>query len=66
MWLFAFALYLPSFATLMLTVGVSWSIHLWLGSCVLAGLTGYFLSYLVAPPQLPPVAAGEQGKQGVS
>ncbi len=55
--LFAFAvptiLYLLYFLTLALTTGVNWTIHLWLGSTVVAGLTGLFLSYLLIPPQLP-------------
>jgi hypothetical protein len=55
--LFAFAvptvLYLLYFLTLELTTGVNWSIHLWLGSTVVAGITGYLLTYLLVPPALP-------------
>jgi hypothetical protein len=32
---------------------IIWSIHLWLGSCVMAGIVGLVLSYLLAPPQGP-------------
>jgi len=55
--LFAFAvpavLYLLYFLTLSLTTGVYWTIHLWLGSTAVAGITGWFLSYLLVPPRLP-------------
>jgi hypothetical protein len=54
---FAFAvplvLYLSFFLTLALIGTISWSIHLWLGSCVMAGITGLMLSLLLAPPQGP-------------
>jgi hypothetical protein len=60
--LFAFAvptvLYLLYFLALTLTTGVNWTIHLWLGSTVVAGITGYALSYLLVPPMMP----GEQGE----
>lgn len=55
--LFAFAvpamLYLLYFLTLKLTTGVNWSIHLWLGSTVVAGIVGCLVSYLVVPPVIP-------------
>ena len=38
-----FALY---FATLMMTGGIGWSIHLWLGAIVIAGVIGLFLDEL--------------------
>ncbi|HEY7123220.1 MAG TPA: hypothetical protein VH540_04670 [Ktedonobacterales bacterium] len=54
---FAFAvpaiLYLAVFLTAMLTGPVYWSIHLWLGSVVMAGVVGLSLSYLLVPPQEP-------------
>ncbi len=60
--LFAFAvpvvLYLLYFLTLTFTTGVHWTIHLWLGSTVVAGITGWFLSYLLLPPQVPGEQAG--------
>jgi hypothetical protein len=46
-------LYLCFFLTLMLTDTVAWSIHLWLGSCVMAGGVGLMLSFLLAPPRGP-------------
>lgn len=41
------------FVGVALTKGVWWSVHLWTGSIVLAGLTGWLTSYLVAPPLAP-------------
>ncbi|KPV54413.1 hypothetical protein SE17_03905 [Kouleothrix aurantiaca] len=43
-------LYTLYFLTLMLTVGIAWSTHLWVGAIVLAGIVGLLLSYLVLPP----------------
>jgi Tol biopolymer transport system component len=55
--LFAFAMpavfYGMYFVTLLLTTGIGWSIHLWLGSIVLAGMVGWLLSYVLLPPQAP-------------
>ncbi|GAC1342421.1 MAG: hypothetical protein NVS4B7_01760 [Ktedonobacteraceae bacterium] len=55
--LFAFLvptiLYIFYFLDLTLTDGIVWSIHLWLGSCILAGVVGLVLSYLLVPPQGP-------------
>ncbi len=54
---FAFAvptvLYLCFFLTLALIATISWSVHLWLGSCVMAGVVGLMLSFLLVPPQGP-------------
>jgi len=33
--------------------GLWWQIHMWLGAPFLAGITGFFLSFLVAPPAIP-------------
>lgn len=53
--LFAFAapaaFYLCYFLALLLTEGIAWSVHLSVGSIVLAGITGWLLSYLVVPPR---------------
>ena len=53
--LFAFILpatfYLCYFLALMLTEGVAWSVHLWVGSIMLAGIAGWLLSYLLLPPR---------------
>ena len=55
--LFAFvvpAVYFLLFFGIMLgTVGVWWSIHMWLGVTFMAGITGFGLSYLLAPPAVP-------------
>jgi hypothetical protein len=45
--------YLLYFATLEITDGITWSIHLWLGSIVMAGIVGLLLSYVMVPPQKP-------------
>src|SRR5258708_4593706 len=59
--LFAFVvpvvLYLFYFLVLGLTEGIVWSIHLSLGSCILAGVVGFLLSYLMVGPQ----SSGERG-----
>ncbi len=53
----AFALAFPAcfygfyFLAVQLTRGIGWSIHLWLGSVVVAGIVGLLLSYLMAPPE---------------
>lgn len=60
--LFAFVvpavLYLCYFVALMVTEGIRWSVHLWTGSIMLAGLTGWLLSYLVLPSRSWDVAPG--------
>jgi hypothetical protein len=52
--LFAFGVpvvfYLLYYLTLEATTGIWWSIHLWLGSVVLAGIAGWLLSYVAVPP----------------
>lgn len=59
---FAFAvpmsLYLLYFLSLLLIGAqrhqtITWSIHLWLGSTVIAGIIGLLLSYLMIPPRKP-------------
>jgi hypothetical protein len=55
--IFAFAVpvffYLFYFLALKLTGGVWWSIHLWTGSILLAGIISWLLSYILIPPRLP-------------
>ena len=52
--LFAFAVpainYAFYFVVLMVTQGIDWSVHLWTGSILLAGVVGLLLSYLLIPP----------------
>jgi hypothetical protein len=52
--LFAFATpaiyYALYFVVLIMTQGLGWSVHLWTGSIVLAGVVGLLLSYLIIPP----------------
>ena len=51
--LFAFAVpaffYLCYFLNLEIIRGIQWSIHLWLGSVFMAGITGLLLSFLMVP-----------------
>lgn len=60
--LFAFAvpiiLYVLYFLTIELTMGIGWSIHMWMGTTFVAGITGFALSYLLLPPKLPEEAKG--------
>ena len=56
--LFAFLLpvilFLSYFGTVMqIATRFEWSIHMWLGSTFLAGVTGFLLSLLVVPPIVP-------------
>jgi len=52
--LFAFAVpaiyYTLYFVVIMVTQGLDWSVHLWTGAIVLAGVVGLLLSYLLIPP----------------
>ena len=45
------SLYLVYFGTLQITEGIEWSVHLWAGSAVLAGVAGMLLSFLVVGPR---------------
>jgi hypothetical protein len=49
-----FALY---FLAAQLTVEIIWTVHLWAGSIVIAGVIGLLLSLLVAPPTAAPPAS---------
>jgi hypothetical protein len=40
-------------AVLLFGGGIWWTIHLWTGAVVLAGIAGWLLSYLVVPPAWP-------------
>jgi hypothetical protein len=52
--LFAFSVpvifFLCYFIPVILILGITWKIHLWVGSCVMAGIVGLGLSYLMIPP----------------
>jgi hypothetical protein len=43
------------FLVLYFTKGIGWSIHLWMGSIILAGIIGLLLSYLLIPPLAPAI-----------
>jgi hypothetical protein len=55
--LFAFAVpavyYGLYFLLLLVTEGLGWSVHLWTGSIVLAGIVSWLLSYILVPPARP-------------
>ena len=55
--LFAFAVPVVSngiyFLGLFAIKGIAWSVHLWMGSIVMAGIVGLLLSYVLVPPQEP-------------
>jgi hypothetical protein len=40
------------FGTLWMTEGIAWTVHVWVGAIVLAGIVGWLGSYLVAPPTI--------------
>jgi hypothetical protein len=50
-------IYLVYFLDLLAPTGIWWSIHLWLGSVAIAGITGWLLSYLALPPAGPEAVA---------
>ena len=60
--IFAFAApvvyYSLYFLVIQLTAGISWTIHLWMGSIFLAGAISVLLSYLLLPP-LTVVTSGQ-------
>jgi hypothetical protein len=60
--LFAFVVpavfYCCYFVALIATKGIAWSVHLWTGSIMLAGLTGWLLNYLVLPSRSSDLAPG--------
>lgn len=51
-------LYGGYFLTVALTAGIGWPVHLWTGSIVLAGVAGFLVTFLVAPPLGPEAPAG--------
>ena len=55
--LFAFivpvVLYSLYFAILMLSGRIWWSVHVWTGAVVLAGIVGWLVSYVLVPPGAP-------------
>jgi len=49
----AFALYAVYMLSLQLMGGLTWTIHMAVGSVFVTGMVGWLLSYLVLPAQLP-------------
>jgi WD40 repeat protein len=58
---FAFAVpalyYVAYFAGVQAAGGVGWTIHMWTGAIVIAGIIGVLLSYLIVPPPQPEPAS---------
>lgn len=53
-----FVYYLSFFVSIMLySGGISWTIHLWLGSTFMSGVIGLVLSYLLIAPTAPAIPA---------
>ena len=48
-----FSYFLAFFVILLLTSGIWWSIHMWLGVSFMGGIVGLGMSYLIAPPAVP-------------
>jgi hypothetical protein len=44
---------LALFLTIIFLWGTPWTIHLWLGVCILSGIVGLLMSYLLIPPAIP-------------
>jgi hypothetical protein len=49
--LIPFAILLPHFLALRMSEGIWWSVHLWTGSIVMAGIVGILVSFLLWPPR---------------
>jgi hypothetical protein len=47
------ALFSLYFLTLALLGGVWWPIPLWAGAIIASGVVGWFVSYVIAPPEVP-------------
>jgi len=58
-------LYSLYFLALLLLGGLWWPIHLWAGGIVLAGITGWLVSYLIVPPHAPEISHEEEVQQEV-
>jgi hypothetical protein len=41
------------FLLIILTEGIAWTVHMWTGTVVTAGVVGLLLSYVLVPPPLP-------------
>ena len=56
---------LAYFASLALTRGVWWSVHVWSGTVLLSGAVGWLLGYVALPPGRPALAPAEARLPGV-
>jgi hypothetical protein len=51
---------LALFLTIIGVWGTPWTIHLWLGVCMLSGVVGLLMSYVLVPPAIPSEAEQEE------
>jgi hypothetical protein len=45
------------FLALQMTLGIEWTVHLWLGAIFMAGIVGLFVGFLTVTPLMPGVKA---------
>jgi len=57
---------LAYFASLALTRGVWWSVHVWSGTVLLSGAVGWLLGYVALAPGRPALAAAEARLPGAA
>jgi hypothetical protein len=55
-----FLLMASYFIALLMTEGTHWTIHMWAGIVVEAGIAGWLLSYLALPPTMPDEESGQE------
>ncbi|MCY3906291.1 MAG: hypothetical protein OXF63_03475 [Anaerolineaceae bacterium] len=58
-----FSYHVAFFVILQWTGGIWWSIHMWTGVSVLAGVFGLALSFVAVPPPLPPEGSPAPGRE---
>jgi hypothetical protein len=58
-----FLLMASYFIALLMTEGTLWTIHMWAGIVVEAGIAGWLLSYLVMPPAMPAATLNSEPNQ---
>ena len=61
--LLPFSYHVAFFVILQWTGGIWWTIHMWTGVSVLAGIFGLALSFVAVPPPLPPEASPAPGQE---
>jgi hypothetical protein len=58
-----FLLMASYFIALLMTEGTLWTVHMWAGIVVEAGIAGWLLSYLVLPPAIPAAGFNQEPSQ---